>query len=122
MDSTLRRNVERQLRPEDTGDQMVAVAERYDATMYRTGGYKGSNRSHASGSKPHIPKNENTNRKPSITSMYRNTGKEKSPAKKRTYTKSHKPSKAVMSPARQKEPVSTVAKAETWQMNGQRKM
>ena len=40
MDSRLRRNVEPQLRPEDTWDQMVAVAERYDATMYRTGGYK----------------------------------------------------------------------------------
>jgi len=38
MDSSLRRNVEPQLRPEDTWDQMVAVAERYDATMYRTGG------------------------------------------------------------------------------------
>jgi len=45
MDSRLRRNVERQLRPEDPWDQMVAVAERYDATMYRTGGYKGSDRS-----------------------------------------------------------------------------
>jgi len=30
MDSRLRRNVEPQLRPEDTWDQMVAVAERYD--------------------------------------------------------------------------------------------
>ena len=56
MDSRLRRNVERQLRPEDTWDKMVAVAERYDATMYRTGGYKGSGRSQASSSKPHIPK------------------------------------------------------------------
>ena len=42
MDSRLPRNVEPQLRPEDTWDQMVAVAERYAATMYRTGGYKGS--------------------------------------------------------------------------------
>jgi len=42
MDSRLRRNVEPQLKPEDTWDQMVAVAEGYDATMYRTGGYKGS--------------------------------------------------------------------------------
>jgi len=37
MDSRLRRNVEPQLRPEHTCDQMVAVADRYDATMYRTG-------------------------------------------------------------------------------------
>ena len=34
MDARLRRNVEPQLRPEDTGDQMEAVAERYDVTMY----------------------------------------------------------------------------------------
>jgi len=38
MDSRLCRNIEPQLRPEDTRDQMVAVAERYDANMYRTGG------------------------------------------------------------------------------------
>jgi len=86
MDSRLRRNVEPQLRPEDTWDQMVAVAERYDA-MYRTGGYKGSDRSQASSSKTHTPKKENTYRKPSTTSMPRNTGKGKAPAKKKTYTK-----------------------------------
>jgi len=39
------------------------------------------------------PKQENTYRKPSTTSMPRNTGKGKAPAKKRTYTKSNKPSK-----------------------------
>jgi len=96
MDSRLRRNVEPQLRPEDTWDQMVAVAERYDATMYRTGGYKGSDRSQASSSKTHTPKKESTYRKPSTTSTPRNTGKGKALAKKRTYTKSNKPSKAEM--------------------------
>jgi len=96
MDSRLRRNVEPQLRPEDTWKQMVAVAERYDATMYRTGGYKGSNRSQASSSKPHTSKKENTYRKPSTTSTPRNTGKGKAPAKKRTNTKSNKPTKAEM--------------------------
>jgi len=45
MDTRLRCNGEPQLRQEDTRDQMVAVAEPYDATMYRTGGYKGSDRS-----------------------------------------------------------------------------
>jgi len=94
MDSRLCCNVEPQLRPEDTGDQMVAVAERYDATMYRTGGYKGSDRSQASSSKTHKPKKENTYRKPSTTSTPRNTDKGKAPAKNRTYTKSNKPSKA----------------------------
>jgi len=33
MDSILPRNIEPQLRPEDTWDQMAAVAERYDATV-----------------------------------------------------------------------------------------
>jgi len=47
MDSRQRRNVEPQLRPEDTWKEMVAGAERYDATMYRPGGYKGSDRTHA---------------------------------------------------------------------------
>jgi len=96
MDCRLHRNVEPQLRPEDTWDQMVPVAKRYDATMYRTGGYKGSVRSQASSSKTHTPKKENTYRKPSRTSTPRNTGKGKAPAKKRTSTKSNKPSKAEM--------------------------
>jgi len=96
MDSRLRQNVEPQLRPEDTWDQMVAVAERYDATMYRTGGYKGSARSQASSRKPQTPKKENTYRQLSTTSTPRYTGKGKAPAKKRTYTKSNKPSKAEM--------------------------
>ena len=96
MDSRQCPNVEPQLKPEDTWDQMVAVAERYDATMYRTGGYEGSDRSQASSSKTHTPKKENTYRKASTTSTPRSTGKRKAPAKKRTYTKSNKPSKAEM--------------------------
>ena len=58
MESRLRRNVEPQLRPEDTWEQMVAVAQRYDATMYRTGSYKES--SQASSRKPSKVKQENT--------------------------------------------------------------
>jgi len=96
IDSRLRRNVEPQLRPEDTWDQMVAVAERYDAAMYRTGGNTGSNGSEAYSSKTHTSKKENTYRKFSTTTTPRNTGKRKAPVKKRTYTKSHKPSKAAM--------------------------
>jgi len=75
---------------------MVAVAERYDASMYRTGGYKGSDRSQASSSKTHTRKKENTYRKPPTTSTPRSTGKGKAPGKKKTYTKSNKPSKAEM--------------------------
>jgi len=96
MASRLRSNVEPQLRLQDTRDQMVAVAERYDATMYRTGSYKGSDRSQASSSKPDTLKKENTYCKSSSTSMPRNIGKGKAPAQKRTYTKSNKPSKAEM--------------------------
>ena len=96
MDSRLRCSVESQLRAEDTWDQVVAVAERYNATMYRNGGSKGSDRSQGSSSKTHTPKKENTYRKPTTTTTPRNTGKGKAPAKKRTYTKSNKPSKAEM--------------------------
>jgi len=60
IDSRLHRNVEPQLRPEDTWDQMVAVAECYDATMYRTGGCKGSDRRQASSSKTQTRKKVNT--------------------------------------------------------------
>jgi len=84
IDSRLRRNVETQLSPEDTWDQIVAVAERYNAPMYRTSGYKASDSSQAYSSKPHILKEGNTYRKPSTTSMPRNTGKGKAPAKKGT--------------------------------------
>jgi len=75
---------------------MVALVEPYDATMYRTGGYKGSDISQASNTKPHTPKKENTYHKPSTTSTPRNTGKGKASAKERTGTKSNKPSKAEM--------------------------
>jgi len=72
---------------------MVAVAECYDTTMYRTGGYKASDRSQASSSRTHTPKKENTYHKPCTRLTPRRTGKRKAPAKKRTYTKSNKPSK-----------------------------
>jgi len=123
MESRLHRNVELQLRPEDTWDQMVAVAERYDATMYRTSGYRGSDRSQASSSKPHTPKKENTYRKPSTTSTPRSTGnlKGKAPAKKRTYTKSNKPSKAEMDRRKAEGACFYLAKADIWQMSAQRK-
>jgi len=96
MDSRLHRNVELQLRPEDTWDQMVAVEERYDATMYTTGSYKDSDRSQASSSKTHTPKKENSYQKPFTTSTPRSIGKRKAPVKKRIYTKSTKASKAEM--------------------------
>jgi len=96
MDSRVHRNVEPQLRSEDTCDQMVAVAERYDATMYRTGGSKGSDRNQASSSKTDTPKKESTYRKPSTTPTPRSTGKGKAPGKKTIYIKSNKSIKAEM--------------------------
>jgi len=75
---------------------MAAAGEHVDPTMYRTGGYKGSNRSQASSNKPHLPKKENTYRKRSTTSTPRNTGKGKALAKKRTNSNANKPSKAEM--------------------------
>jgi len=93
MDSRLHGNIEAQLRPEDTWDQRVSVAESYEANMYSTGGCRGSDRSHAANSKPHTQKKENTYHKHCTPSAPRNTGKGKALAKKRTYTKSNKPSK-----------------------------
>jgi len=58
--------------------------------------YKGSDRSQASSSKPQTTKKDNTYRKASTISRPRNTGKGKALAKKRTYTKSNKASKAEM--------------------------
>ena len=46
--------------------------------------------------KAHTPKKESTYCKPSATSTPWNSGKGKAPAKKRTYTKSNKLSKAGM--------------------------
>jgi len=64
--------------------------------MYRTSSYKGSHGSQTSSSKTHTPKKENTYRKSPTTLTPQNTGKGRAPAKKRTYTKSNKPSKAEM--------------------------
>ena len=64
--------------------------------MYTTSRYRGSDRSQASSSKPHTPKKENTYGKPPTTSIPRNIGKAKAPAKMKTYTKCNKPTKAEM--------------------------
>ena len=57
----------------------------------------------------------------STTSKPRNTGKGKAPAKKRTYSKSNKPSKVEMDRRKAEGAVSTVAKVGTWQISAQRK-
>jgi len=93
MDTKLCRNVEPQIRPTDTMNDIIALAERFDTTMYNTRAYKSTGGSSSSSSKPHKPKNTSTYRKPAaIKSEY----KGKTPAKKKTYTKNRKPSKAEM--------------------------
>ena len=41
MDPRLHQNVEPQIREDDKWDKIVQLAEQYDATMYKTGAYKG---------------------------------------------------------------------------------
>ena len=114
MDSGLHRNVEPQLRPEDTWDQMVAVGERYDATMYRTGGYKGSDRSQASSSKTDTPKKECTYGKPATTSTPRSIGKGKARPRRGPILSPPSQVRLRWTAAKHEEPVSTVGKAYTW--------
>ena len=93
MDTKLRRNVEPQNRPTDTMNEIIALAERFDGTIYNTGAYKSTGGSSSSSSKPHKPKNTSTYRKLAASkSDYRG----KAPAKKKTYTKNKKPSKVEM--------------------------
>jgi len=74
-------------------NEIIALAEICDTTMYNTGAYKSTSGSSSSSSKPHKPKNTSTYRKPAaIKSEY----KGKSPAMKKTYCKNKKPSKAEM--------------------------
>jgi len=93
MDTKLHWNVEPQIRPTETINDIIALAEQFDATMYRTGAYKSTGGSSSSSSKPHKQKNTSTYQKPAtIKSEY----KGKALAQKKTYTKNKKPSKAEM--------------------------
>jgi len=74
-------------------NDIIALAERFDATMYNTGAFKSTGGSSSSSSKPYKPKNTSTYRKPAII---KSEYKGKAPAKKKTYTKNKKPSKAEM--------------------------
>ena len=60
MDTKLRWNVEPQIRPTDTMNDIIALAERFDATMYNIGAYKSTGGSSSSSGKPHKPKNTST--------------------------------------------------------------
>src|SRR5437660_11749608 len=85
MDNRLRRVVEPQLRDGDTWLTMVETAERYDATLFKTGAY---GRSDNSGSKKHKPSTSKATTKTTTTS------KPKNKYVKKTITKKEKPDKA----------------------------
>jgi len=74
-------------------NDIIALAEQFDTTMYNTGPYKNTGGSSSSSSKLYKSKNTSTYPKPAtIKSEY----KGKAPAKKKIYTKNKKPSKAEM--------------------------
>ena len=91
IDSRLCRSLEPKLRLQDPRDQIVALAERYNAMMYRTSAYKGSEKGQASSGRPQTPNKENTYSKLSAMSTPRNRGKGKVLAKKRTSMESNIP-------------------------------
>ena len=95
MDPRLRQNVEPQIREDDNWDKIVQLAERYDATMYKTGAYKGKGGGQNTSNRAQTPKkqfnNDVTNRTPA-----KGKGKGKAPAKRKATPKNQKPSKAEM--------------------------
>ena len=56
MDPRLRQNVEPQIGEADTWHQIVQLAKRYDATIYKTGAYKGKGGNQNTGNKTQTPK------------------------------------------------------------------
>ena len=89
MDNRLRRSVEPQLKGNETWIEMVEMAERYDATMFRTGAY--GNRTEASDRKPRSQPANKATTKTATTSK----SKDKHTTKT-TKKKSNKPGKAEM--------------------------
>ena len=121
IDSRLRRNVEPQLRPEDPWDQMVAVAERYDATMYRTGGYKAAIEARLLAAKPIHQRKKVPTANPLPHQCPGTQAKERPQPRRRSIPNPTSQVRFKWTTARQKERVSTVVKVDTWQMNAQRK-
>ena len=95
MDPRLRQNVKPQIREADTWDHIVQLAERYDATMDKTGAYRGEGGNQNTGNWTQAPKrqlnNDVTNR-----TQAKGKGKGKAPAKRKPAQKNHKPTKAEM--------------------------
>ena len=95
MDPRQRQNVEPQIRETDTWDHIVQLAERYDATMYKTGACRGKGGNQNTGNRMPAPKrqfnNDVTNRTPG-----KGKGKGKAPAKRKPAQKNQKHTKAEM--------------------------
>ena len=95
MDPRLRQNVKPQFREDDNWDKIVQLSERYDATIYKTGAYKGKGRGQNTCNRTQTPKiqfnNDVINRTPA-----KGKGKGKAPAKRKATPKNQKPSKAEM--------------------------
>jgi len=60
IDTRLRGNVEQQIRPTDTMNDLIAQAERFGTTMYNTGAFKSTGGSSSTSDTPHKPKNTST--------------------------------------------------------------
>jgi len=118
MDTRFSGNVEPQIRPTDTMNDIIALAERFDAIMYNTGVYKSTGGCSSSSNEAPKPKNTSTHRNPPLLNP--NT-KEKPQKSRRHIPRIRSPARLKSTAGRLKEPVSTVAKADTWQMNAQRR-
>ena len=93
MDPRVRPNVEPQIRETDTWDHIVQLAERYDATMHKTGAYRGKGGNQNTSNRMQAPKrqfnNDVTNRTPA-----KGQGKGKASAKRKPTKKNQKSTKA----------------------------
>ena len=85
--------MEPQIREDDNWDKIVQLSERYDATMYKTGAYKGKGGGQNTSNRTQTPKkqfnNDVMNRTPA-----KGKGKGKAPAKRKAAPKTQKSNKA----------------------------
>ena len=95
MDLRLRQNVEPQIRETDTWDHIVQPAERYDATMYKTGAYRGKGGNQNTSNRTQAPKRQFNNDVTNWTPA-KGKGKAKAPAKRKPAQENQKPTKAEM--------------------------
>ena len=95
MDPRLPQKVEPQIREADTWDHIVQLAERYDATMYKAGAYKGKGGNQNTGNRTQALKGQFNNNVTNRT-LAKGKGKGKAPAKRKPAQKNQKATKAEM--------------------------